>query len=492
MMPTPKSMPGITPPPPAEIPTKAIPLNTHWGASVFAGYCQKQAVQSGDGGQPPNPMPPPPPPPPTPMTYDAFGGGRDTPYNSGEKPLVRWQDQVEPRTRHASAGPTIKREIGIWGQMGPPTRPDRATSEQPRAMPKLNLPPTPHWDAWPHPRPPAWQQAPPWRSPSESTWPRPQDNPAETRRGRRQGTMPNSGSSSSSSWNAAPGSTQSTPYTMDLNDTGPRYLPPDLEAERIQKKMTASQMWAGDEFVSSAGIILFGSQRGDDLMKLTYPNTGEAQDPGPMEQAGTLNHRVLDYSSIPFTRRHNTVYRLRSTGEIAFIPACTVIEDHEFNEGNMSIHAKKDLLRKGSTDPTTTRTPQYPWENTGQYIHLMYMALAAGSSIENGKRTVGKQTVACPFCLQVFGPPYFKSMASDGITPIWSNGDWVQNNFNKLYNHIWAKGSADNPDTAGKKLHPPVEWSDRLTRSGDVPSLVLCPDVIEVDTQNIPDDPTEV
>ena len=304
--------------------------------------------------------------------------------------------------------------------------------------------------------------------------------------------MPNSGSSSSSSWNAAPGSTQSTPYTMDLNDTGPRYLPPDLEAERIQKKMTASQMWGGDGFVSSAGIILFGSQRGDDTSTLTYPNTGEAQEPGPMEQAGTLNHRVLDYSSIPFKRRHNTVYRLRSSDEIAFIPACIVIEDHEFNEGNMSIHAKKDLLRKGSTDPTTTRTPQYPWENTGQYIHLMYMALAAGSSIENGKRTVGKQTVACPFCLQVFGPPYFKSMASDGITPIWSNGDWVQNNFNKLYNHIWAKGSADNPDTAGKKLHPPIAWCDRLTRSGDVPSLVLCPDVIEVDTQNIPDDPTEV
>jgi hypothetical protein len=227
MMPTPKSMPGTMPPAPAEIPAKAIPPSTHWGKTVFAGHCQKQEVQLGNGGHPPDPLPPPPPPPHMPMTYDVFGGGRDTPFNSGERPLVRWQDTLDSRTRHVSAGPTTTREIGIWGQTGPPPRPDRASSEQPRAPPKLNLPPTPHWDAWTHPRLPAWQQPRPWHSPAESTWPRPQDSPIETKRGRRQGTMPNWGSSSSGPWNPASGMPQSTPFTADLNDTGPRYLPPE-------------------------------------------------------------------------------------------------------------------------------------------------------------------------------------------------------------------------------------------------------------------------
>ena len=92
----------------------------------------------------------------------------------------------------------------------------------------------------------------------------------------------------------------------------------------------------------------------------------------------------------------------------------------------------------------------------------MYMSLAAGSSIENSNRTVGKQRVACPFCLKIFGPPYFQSMASDGITPIWTNGDWTTNNFSKLFNHIWASGAQEHPDTAGKKLHPPAGWTNIL------------------------------
>ena len=171
------------------------------------------------------------------------------------------------------------------------------------------------------------------------------------------------------------------------------------------------------------------------------------------------------------------------TNEFLAIPGPYILQDREKNYGHPSIRARKDTYRKGGTRDNRYFIPLQLWDLIPHWISLCFLSLAAGSSAENPDRVPGEQRVACPFCMQMFGPPYYK---------IGTNQDWFTSSgsFSEMWEHITQAGHNEDPERCGRTLHPPEHFIEMLQNQPPFPDgLLIFPEVFEDDESMVLPEP---
>ena len=271
------------------------------------------------------------------------------------------------------------------------------------------------------------------------------------------------------------------PVTEDLNKTGPRRLPEAMENRRLVKLFEFERLWDARTLVTAEGIHLFGSFQ----EKCIDGDTKIVGFRASQQNLVTCGLRVnIDGAyDIPFQRKFNTIYHMSRTNEFLAIPGPYILQDREKNYGHPSIRARKDTYRKGGTRDNRYFIPLQLWDLIPHWISLCFLSLAAGSSAENPDRVPGEQRVACPFCMQMFGPPYYK---------IGTNQDWFTSSgsFSEMWEHIRQAGHNEDPERCGRTLHPPENFIEMLQNQPPFPDgLLIFPEVFEDDESMVLPEP---
>jgi len=271
------------------------------------------------------------------------------------------------------------------------------------------------------------------------------------------------------------------PVTDDLNKTGPRCFHDEMENRRLVKRFDFDRLWDARTLVSAEGICLFGSFQEKCI-------DGETKIVGFRAAQQTLVTQGLRVNingayDIPFQRKFNTMYHIPRTNEFLAIPGPYILQDREKNYGHPSIRARKDTYRKGGTRENRYFIPLQLWDLIPHWMSLCILSLAAGSSAENPNRVPGEQRVACPFCMQIFGPPYYKiGTNQEWVTSHNGPNGFTSGSFSLMWEHITQAGHNEDPERCGRNLHPPEHFVEMIQKQPPFPDgLLIFPEVFEDD-----------